>query len=90
LKKIFNFDYKIEIYVPKAKRKWWYYVYPILQWCNFIWRIEVQADRKNKQMNVLNFWKEDWIVWDKNQQKLLDKELLNLALLVDIEIINWL
>ena len=89
-KRIFDFDYKIEIFVPKEKRIYWYYVYPILQWCDFIWRIEIKADRKSKQMNILNFWREDWVKWDEKQQEKLDKELLNLAQLVDIEVVNWL
>ncbi len=69
LKKIFDFDYKIEIFVPKAKRVWGYYVYPLLQGNNFIGRIELQANRKANQLDVLNFWKEDDIFWDDKQKK---------------------
>ncbi len=90
LKKIFDFDYKIEIFVPKEKRVWGYYVYPILQNDKFIGRIELKADRKMKQLNVLNFWKEDDIIWNDNQQKKLDIELESLALLVGIDKVNWL
>ena len=90
LKKIFDFDYKIEIFIPKEKRIWGYYVYPLLQDNAFIGRIELKADRKAKQLNVLNFWKEDGVVWDAKQQEKLEKELANFALLVDIENVNWL
>lgn len=89
-KAIFDFDYKIEIFVPKEKRVWGYYVYPILQGHKFIGRIELQANRKNKQLNVLNFWKEDEIIWNDNQQKKLDIELSNFASFVDITNVNWL
>jgi len=90
LKAIFDFDYKIEIFVPKAKRVWGYYVYPILQGNKFIGRIELQADRKNKQLNVLNFWKEDGIVWSDNQREKLDVELDSFASFVGIKNISWL
>ena len=90
LKKIFDFDYKIEIFVPKAKRIWGYYIYPILEGNKFVGRIELQADRKAKMMYVLNFWTEEGIIWGKEQQTKLDKELANLALLIDIRNIKWL
>ncbi|QKJ23571.1 winged helix-turn-helix domain-containing protein [Poseidonibacter lekithochrous] len=89
-KNIFDFDYKIEIFVPKEKRIWGYYVYPILQGNKFIGRIELKADRKAKSLDVLNFWKEDDVGWNEKQQLKLDEELTSLALLVDIKNVNWL
>lgn len=90
LKKIFDFDYKIEIFVPKAKRVWGYYVYPILQGNRFIGRIELKANRKDKQLNILNFWQEDGVVWNDKQQVKLDAELSSFALLVGIKNVSWL
>jgi len=90
LKKIFDFDYKIEIFVPKEKRVWGYYVYPILQGNKFIARIELQANRKIKELKVINFWKEDGIIWTENQQAKLDIELSNFALFIGIETVIWL
>ena len=90
LKKIFDFDYKIEIFVPKEKRVWGYYVYPILQGNKFIGRIELKADRKAMQLDVLNFWLEDGHVWNDKQQEKLDAELSSFALLVGIKNISWL
>jgi len=46
---LFNFDYTIEIYVPKDKRKFGYYVLPILyadaRGCALIGRVDAQMDR---------------------------------------------
>ncbi|WP_072682408.1 winged helix-turn-helix domain-containing protein [Arcobacter sp. LA11] len=89
LKNIFDFDYKIEIFVPKSKRKWGYYVYPLLEGSKFIGRIELQANRKDNQLNVLNFWKEDNIQWNNKQQEKLDLELFSFASLVGIKNVNW-
>ncbi len=90
LQKIFGFAYKIEIFVPKEKRKWGYYVYPLLQGNTFIARIEVQADRKAKQLNVLHLWMEEGVVWDDIKQVKLDEALASFALLVGIDEVVWL
>lgn len=84
LKAIFSFEYKIEIFVPKAKRVWGYYVYPLLLGNKFIGRIELQANRKTKQMEVINFWLEDGELWDDNKQKKLEEELYSLASFVSV------
>lgn len=47
-----NFDYKIEIYTPQAKRKYGYYVLPILHHDQLIGRIDPQMDRANGVLNI--------------------------------------
>jgi uncharacterized protein YcaQ len=89
LKNIFGFDYKIEIFVAKEKRIWGYYVYPLLFENEFIARIELSAHRKVKELTVLNFWKENNVIWDDEKQKLLDAELRDFASFVGIDDINW-
>ncbi len=49
---LFNFDFRIEIYVPKDKRKYGYYVLPILHGDKLIGRIDPLMDRKQKQLTV--------------------------------------
>ena len=50
---------------------------------------ELKADRKIKELTVLNFWKEDNVIWDDEKQKLLDIELRDFASFVGIDDINW-
>ena len=56
LRGLFEFDYLWEVYVPEAKRRWGYYVLPILFGDRFVGRIEPRFDRKAKTLNVLGIW----------------------------------
>jgi len=53
IKRLFDFDYALECYVPAVKRKYGYFVLPVLYGNRFIGRIDPKADRKNKKM-ILN------------------------------------
>ena len=52
LEALFNFQYKIEIYTPKAKRKYGYYVLPILHNGRYVGRLDPKADRKTGTMII--------------------------------------
>ena len=75
LSRLFGFDYRIEIFVPAAKRKWGYYVYPMVEGDRFVGRIELKADRKVGELYVEKIWFEPKTQWSAARQKKIDAEL---------------
>lgn len=89
MNRLFGFDYKIEMFVPAAKQKWGYYVYPILQGNQFIGRIEVKAIRAKSTITVHNLWTESGIKWTPSKAAKLNAELDRMARFVGVKTINW-
>jgi uncharacterized protein YcaQ len=54
--KLWGFFYRLEMYVPKAKREYGYYVLPILKGARVVGRIEPLHDRKTGTLRVLGTW----------------------------------
>ncbi len=56
---LFEFDYVWELFLPPAKRRWGWYVLPMLFRDRLIGRIEPRIDRAGGQIQVLDLWWED-------------------------------
>ncbi len=59
LLRLWGFDYRWEVYVPQPKRRYGYYVLPLLYGDRFVGRIEPRIDRKTGTLRILGLWWED-------------------------------
>src|SRR6266513_17173 len=59
LASLFDFDYVWEGFFPSAKRRWGYYVLPIVFRDRFVGRIEPRIERDDGRVQVVDLWWED-------------------------------
>jgi uncharacterized protein YcaQ len=58
-KKLFDFEYKWEVYTPLHLRRWGYYVLPVLYGDDLVARLDPKLDRTTGTLEIKGFWDED-------------------------------
>lgn len=76
---LWDYRYSWEIYTPAVKRKYGYYVLPVLCGDRFIGRIEPKAERKAGILTVQHLWLEPGIRQTKKLSARIDAAVLRLA-----------
>ncbi len=84
-RKIFGFDYAVEIFVPARKRKYGYYVLPILEGERFVGRIDLKLDRKKARLDVLGLWWEPRVKVTARRRRRLQRQLERQAKFAGVE-----
>lgn len=82
--RLFGFFYRIEIFVPEAKRQYGYYVFPILEGDRLIGRIDMKADRNGDTLAVSKLWLEPGARPSKGRLQKLEAELDRMARFINV------
>jgi uncharacterized protein YcaQ len=82
MEEIFEFDYQLEMYKPKAKRRWGYWALPILDGDRLVGKVDATADRKGGVF-VVNAVHEDE-PFSADQRAAVDDEIDDLATWLDL------
>ena len=85
---VWGYQYSWEIYTPAVKRKYGYYVLPVLFGDRFVGRIEPKADRKTNALTVQNVWLEPGVRKTKKLSGQIDKAAQRLARMNDCDYVQ--
>ena len=76
---LFGFHYRVEMFVPAAKRQYGYYVFPLLYRDRLIGRIDMKARRDEGILAVRALWPERTARWSPAKTAMLEAELTRVA-----------
>jgi len=73
--RLFDFRYRIEVFVPEAKRQYGYYVFPLLEGDRLIGRIDMKHRRDEGALAVKGLWLEPGRKYTRGRRHGLEAEL---------------
>jgi uncharacterized protein YcaQ len=85
--RLFNFYYRIEIFVPAPKRRYGYYVFPVMQGDRMIGRIDTKRDGGTTLVTA--FWPEKGVRMGKARVRALEAEIDRVATFVGSKDVRW-
>jgi hypothetical protein len=89
LKHLFDFDYRIEIFVPAPERTYGYYVFPLLEGERMIGRLDMKAERTEDTLVVGSLWPEPGVAFGKGRMARLEGALERVRRLVGLSEVRF-
>lgn len=86
---LFGFRYRIEVFVPAARRRYGYYVFPLLEGDRLVGRVDMKARRDDGCLAVEALWPEPGVAWGKARHARFEAELDRLARFSGVETVRF-
>jgi uncharacterized protein len=80
----FEFDYQLEMYKPKAKRRWGYFALPILYGDRLVGKVDATSDHKSGVLRVDAVHQD--VPFSKTMSDAIDHEIQDLAAWLELEL----
>ena len=87
--RLFGFYYRIEVFVPEAKRIYGYYVFPLLEQDRLIGRVDMKRDGAGGPLVVRALWLEHGVKPGKGRLERIDTALRRVALVSGCEDVRY-
>ncbi|CUK08696.1 hypothetical protein RUE5091_03116 [Ruegeria denitrificans] len=87
--RLFGFHYRIEVFVPAAKRTYGYYVFPLLEGDRMIGRIDMKALRDRGVLFINALWPERSVRWSDARTRRLESELDRVRRFAGLDVVEF-
>jgi len=87
--RLFGFQYTVEMFVPEAKRKYGYYVFPLLERDRLVARVDMKAFRDKDYLQVKALWPEKGVKWTPARANAFEAELHRLIDLAGVSKVTF-
>lgn len=88
IEELFDFSYSWEVYTPAAKRKFGYYVLPVLYKNQFIARFEPEPNRGKKTLQIKNWWWEPGVAVNNQMFAALENAFARFSNFLGVEMME--
>jgi hypothetical protein len=89
LLQLFDFDYRIEIFVPASRRRYGYCVFPLLEGERLIGRIDMKGNAAQRLLEVSALWLEPGRRLGRQRRERLDAELDRIRRFIGAEAVRF-
>ena len=87
--RLFGLHYTVEMFVPEAKRKYGYYVFPLLERDRLVARVDMKAFRDKDCLHVKALWPEKGVKWTHARANAFEAELHRLIDLAGVSKVTF-